>query len=438
MSRYLRYTLLTLLWVAVAAYIVFAASAVRRVRRTGTVGRLEIEVVDSSSQGHLVSAAMVRQWISHAGIKTLGTAVDAVDLTGIERLIARNGFVDKTVAYVSYGGTLHIEISQRKPLVRLLTDGMNAYVTADGYVFAAPRASSLYVPVVTGSYRPPFPASYVGSVREHIDLRLGEIDERIAELEREKYPLYRREMENDRNISALRRMRIKRQWWRLEGSREFDARVDALREKKAGLRRTYRYRAGVIREEIERILHLAFGLARGRRKKLTLVDKANVIATSRLWRQIGGELAPQYPDVELEYMFVDNAAMQLVKNPSQFSVVVTSNMFGDILSDEASQITGSIGLLPSASLGEGSRGMYEPIHGSAPDIAGQNKANPIATVLSAAMMLRYSFGLIDEADCIENAVNTVLNAGYRTADIAAGADNALSCTEMRDKILENI
>ena len=132
MSRYLRYTLLTLLWVAVAAYIVFAASAVRRVRRTGTVGRLEIEVVDSSSQGHLVSAAMVRQWISHAGIKTLGTAVDAVDLTGIERLIARNGFVDKTVAYVSYGGTLHIEISQRKPLVRLLTDGMNAYVTADG------------------------------------------------------------------------------------------------------------------------------------------------------------------------------------------------------------------------------------------------------------------------------------------------------------------
>ena len=167
MSRYLRYTLLTLLWVAVAAYIVFAASAVRRVRRTGTVGRLEIEVVDSSSQGHLVSAAMVRQWISHAGIKTLGTAVDAVDLTGIERLIARNGFVDKTVAYVSYGGTLHIEISQRKPLVRLLTDGMNAYVTAEGYVFAAPRASSLYVPVVTGSYRPPFPASYVGSVREH-------------------------------------------------------------------------------------------------------------------------------------------------------------------------------------------------------------------------------------------------------------------------------
>ena len=247
MRKYLRYALLTLLWGAVAAYVVYAGTAAGRLRAGKKVGRVEIEVVDSSSQGHLVSAAMVRQWISHAGIKTLGTAVDAVDLTGIERLIARNGFVDKTVAYVSYGGTLHIEISQRKPLVRLLTDGMNAYVTAEGYVFAAPRASSLYVPVVT-----------------------GEIDERIAELEREKYPLYRREMENDRNISALRRMRIKRQWWRLEGSREFDARVDALREKKAGLRRTYRYRAGVICEEIERIA----GLQEAERRKQKKLEKS--------------------------------------------------------------------------------------------------------------------------------------------------------------------
>ena len=253
MSRYLRYTLLTLLWVAVAAYIVFAASAVRRVRRTGTVGRLEIEVVDSSSQGHLVSAAMVRQWISHAGIKTLGTAVDAVDLTGIERLIARNGFVDKTVAYVSYGGTLHIEISQRKPLVRLLTDGMNAYVTADGYVFAAPRASSLYVPVVTGSYRPPFPAAYEGPVRAHIDIESAKVDKRIAELEREKYPLYRRELQNDRNLSALRRMRVKKQWWRLESSAEFDKRVGELRRHKVEMRRKYRYEARMIQQGIDRI-----------------------------------------------------------------------------------------------------------------------------------------------------------------------------------------
>ena len=436
MSRYLRYTLLTLLWVAVAAYIVFAASAVRRVRRTGTVGKLEIEVVDSSSQGHLVSAAMVRQWISHAGIKTLGTAVDAVDLTGIERLIARNGFVDKTVAYVSYGGTLHIEISQRKPLVRLLTDGMNAYVTADGYVFAAPRASSLYVPVVTGSYRPPFPASYVGSVREHIDLRLGEIDERIAELEREKYPLYRREMENDRNISALRRMRIKRQWWRLEGSREFDARVYALREKKAGLRRTYRYRAGVIREEIERILHLAFGLARGRRKKLTLVDKANVIATSRLWRQIGGELAPQYPDVELEYMFVDNAAMQIIQRPTHFDVIVTENLFGDILTDEASVISGSLGMLPSASVGA-KVALFEPIHGSYPQAAGKNIANPMATILSAAMLLEH-VGLQQEGKAVRDAVNQAIEAGVVTEDLAAAGAKACSTTEVGDFVAGHI
>ena len=253
MSRYLRYTLLGLLWAAVAAYIVWASASARRVRAEKRVGNVEIEVVDSTSQGHLVSAAMVREWISHSGIKTLGTAVDAVDLAALERLIARNGFVDEVVAYVSYDGALHIAISQRKPLVRLLTDGMNAYATSDGYVFAAPQASSLYVPVVTGSYHPPFPASYVGSVRTHIDERLREIDGRIAELERAKYPFYRRELENDRNISALRRMRIKRQWWRLEGSAEFDARVEALREKKAKLRRSYRYESRVIREGIERI-----------------------------------------------------------------------------------------------------------------------------------------------------------------------------------------
>ena len=247
MNRYLRYTLLGLMWAAVAAYVIWAGASARRVRTGKKVAGVEIEVVDSSSQGHLVSAAMVRGWISHSGIKTLGEAVDA------ERLIARNGFVDEVVAYVSYDGVMHVAISQRKPLLRMLTDGMNAYVTPEGYVFAAPRASSLYVPVVTGSYRPPFPASYVGSVREHIDQRLQEIENRIAELEREKYPLYRRELENDRNTSALRRMRIKRQWWRLESSKEFDARVDALREKKAKLRRTYRYRARVIREEIERI-----------------------------------------------------------------------------------------------------------------------------------------------------------------------------------------
>lgn len=156
--------------------------------------------------------------------------------------------------------------------------------------------------------------------------------------------------------------------------------------------------------EIERIARAAFEAAKKRNKNVISIDKANVLETSRLWRKTVHEIAAEYPDVVCTDMLVDNAAMQLVKNPSQFDVIVTSNMFGDILSDEASQITGSIGMLPSASLGATSRGLYEPIHGSAPDIAGQNLANPIATILSAAMMLRYSFSLGKEADCIENAV----------------------------------
>ena len=191
------------------------------------------------------------------------------------------------------------------------------------------------------------------------------------------------------------------------------------------------------RMEIERIARVAFETARKRRKKLTSIDKANVLETSRLWRKIVHEIAAEYPDVEVNDMLVDNAAMQLVRNPSQFDVIVTSNMFGDILSDEASQITGSIGMLPSASLGDGKRGLYEPIHGSAPDIAGQGKANPIATILSAAMMLLYAFDLPTEAEAIVNAVDEVLNEGYRTADIAAGGAY-LSTTEMTDKIIEKI
>ena len=193
------------------------------------------------------------------------------------------------------------------------------------------------------------------------------------------------------------------------------------------------------RMEIERIGRVAFETAMKRNKKLVSIDKANVLETSRLWREIMHEMSKEYPEVEYSDMLVDNAAMQLVRNPGQFDVIVTSNMFGDILSDEASQITGSIGMLASASLGSTKRGMYEPIHGSAPDIAGQNKANPIATVLSAAMMLRYSFDLKEEADCIEKAVDAVLEKGFRTADLlGTSGGNALSCTEMTDKILENI
>lgn len=182
--------------------------------------------------------------------------------------------------------------------------------------------------------------------------------------------------------------------------------------------------------EVERIAHRAFQMARQRRSHVTSVDKANVLETSRVWRETVERIAAEYPDVTTDYMYVDNASMQLVTNPGQFDVILTGNLFGDILSDEASCITGSIGMLPSASLGETSRGMYEPIHGSAPDIAGQNIANPIATILSVAMMLRYSFNLGAEADAIENAVNSVLEAGHRTGDIAKPGEKKVTCSDM--------
>ena len=190
--------------------------------------------------------------------------------------------------------------------------------------------------------------------------------------------------------------------------------------------------------EIERIARVAFDTAMKRKKHVTSVDKANVLDTSRLWRKTVEEIAKEYPEVALDHMYVDNAAMQLCKNPAQFDVILTENMFGDILSDEASMITGTIGTIGSSSLGEGTCGMYEPIHGSAPDIAGQNKANPIGTILSAAMMLKYSFGMEKESACVEAAVNTVLDGGYRTLDMMSEGKMLVSCSEMGTKIVAAI
>lgn len=268
--------MLALMWAAVAAYVVYAASVVRAHRAGLIVTEMAVDVSDSTSKGHLVSTREVREWIARSGIRTVGAKASEVNLAGIEELIARNGFVDRVNAYVTYGGRLCIEIRQRRPVVRLLTDGMNAYATRGGYVFAAPSRSSLYVPVVTGSYRLPFPVSYTGSVRDYIDAEKRKVDARIAELEREKYPFYKRELENDENIRALRRMRIRKGWFEKEEA--FDKRVRELRARKEALRRRYRYEERLIEEGIARI-ESRQQAERGKQKKLekTYEDFAKLI-----------------------------------------------------------------------------------------------------------------------------------------------------------------
>ncbi|MEG1672928.1 MAG: hypothetical protein RRZ83_06110 [Alistipes sp.] len=200
---------------------------------------MTIRVKQSPSDGQLVSSSQVREWLNRSGIRTVGCAFNSVNLAGIEELIARNGFVNQVNAYLTYGGELHIDISQRRPVVRLISERMDFYLTDDGYAFPPPRASSLYIPIVTGNYHPPIPPTYTGSVRNYIEAAKRTIDRRIAQIDREKYPFYQRERTNDENIRALRRMRIKKGWF--ESDEVYQRRVEKLRTEKIALRRRYRY-----------------------------------------------------------------------------------------------------------------------------------------------------------------------------------------------------
>lgn len=251
MPRLLRNLLIGLLWAAVVGYVVYSAARVRAHRRELVVQWLEIEIADSSSRGQLVTSAAVRQWLARSGVKTVGAAAREVDVQAIEALILDNGFVADASVTIDYGGTLRIAIRRRHPVVRLLFDGYNAYATGEGYLFAAPPSSALYVPVMTGSYAPPAPPSYTGSAAGYTAERIAESERRIAEIECEKYPLYRAERENDDNIKALRRMTVKKGWF--ERRENFERRVKELREKKAQLRRRYRYTARVLQERIDKI-----------------------------------------------------------------------------------------------------------------------------------------------------------------------------------------
>lgn len=246
-----KYVVLTLLWSGVAVYLLWIAGAAGADRASWKISALQIAIADSSAQGQLVASPEVRKWLQHSEIETLGATAGTIDLTAIEQLIARNGFVGDVAAYVTRGGVLHIDIEPRQPLLRLLTDGENGYVTAQGFVFAAPQASSLYVPVVTGSYRPPFPAGYTGDIRTHTEEELARIDHEIEQLEVEKLPIIRTEREDARNFRKEAAERVS--WWWKYIDRDYDERVQMLRDKKQQKRRAYRYRSRMRQQQLDQI-----------------------------------------------------------------------------------------------------------------------------------------------------------------------------------------
>ncbi len=253
MKPALKYTLFTLLWTVVALYVGWSAVSARRSRSEQRIEQLRIEVTDSSAQGYMVTGAMVRQWLADSRIRTVGAPAGEIDLQQIEELIARNGFVRSVRAYVTRNRTLHIDISRRHPLLRLMADGRDVYVTADGYVFPAPHASSLYVPVVTGSYRPPFPADHTGAVADYIDRCRKETARRIAEIELEKDEFYLQTRSMRDTLDSVRRRTVTRRWWRFESQERFDARVEARKAEKKRYRRYRAYHTRRIEGELTRI-----------------------------------------------------------------------------------------------------------------------------------------------------------------------------------------
>ena len=253
MQRLLRYLWLSLLWGGVAVYLCYAASLARSARKAAVVTGLEVVLADSTAHGSLVRSNEVRKWLAQRGLKTVGEPCDSVRLTAIEQLILRNGFVGAAEAGIGGDGVLRIVITQREPLMRLHLDGMDRYVTSEGYLFAPPRRSARYVPVVGGSYQPPVPTRYEGLVRDHIDHEQWKIDTMIRFLEHSKLPHHAAERKVERQLKEVRRMRVSRQWWKLEREESFEERIREKREEKARLRRKYRYQLRCIAAEIDRI-----------------------------------------------------------------------------------------------------------------------------------------------------------------------------------------
>lgn len=250
---YGRYLRVALVWAAVAAYVLYAASLARKTRRSTVVGGIRVEVTDSTAHGSLVTEREVRGRIARSGLRVTGRPLDSVDLTAIERVVCAGGFVDRAAAYLTSDGELRIELSQHRPVLRILSGGLNSYVTRTGYLFPAPPRSARYVPVVTGSYRPPVPLKYTGSLRDRIDREQARIDSLVESLERSKYPHFAAGRQNLRKQREVRRKRVKRRWWTFERKEDFELRVEALREEKALLLRKYRYEARCLQAEIDRI-----------------------------------------------------------------------------------------------------------------------------------------------------------------------------------------